>query len=381
MLIEQTRWTAKGGWQPHAPGASCVDAQLVLVFGSRTLFREASFFGTINAVFPNAVITGCSTAGEICGTEVTDESLVCTAVKFERSQCEAVKVQVERPEDSRNAGITLSKKLRHENLCHVLVFSDGLHINGTELVSGIQSALPPSVTTTGGLAADGELFQETYVFSDGAPAQRTVIGVGLYGNTLRVGCGSFGGWDPFGPERLVTRSSGNILYELDGVSALSLYKQYLGEYARELPASGLLFPLAIRKDPEAEDVVRTILGIREEDNSMTFAGDIPEGHYARFMKCNMDRLIDGSANAARATSTRFGKGNSELALLISCVGRKMVLKQRVEEEVECVRDILGQSAILTGFYSYGEISPGRMPGRCELQNQTMTITTFSETSS
>jgi len=380
MLIEQTRWTSSSGWQPHAPGLHCEAAHLVLVFGSRSLFKDAEYFSSVSAAFPNAVISGCSTAGEICGTEVTDESLVCTAVRFDHCSCSSVKVQVSHPENSREAGVTLSKKLNPDGLRHVLVFSDGLHVNGTELVSGIQSALPPHVTATGGLAADGELFEETYVFTDGVPTQRTVIGIGIYGEALEVGCGSFGGWDPFGPERLITRSSGNILYELDGISALALYKQYLGEYAKDLPASALLFPLAIREHPQSEDIVRTILGIHESDNSMIFAGDIPEGHYARFMKCNMDRLIDGSANAARITSAGPGHGRSELALLISCVGRKMVLKQRVEEEVECVRDILGADTILAGFYSYGEISPVHAPGRCELQNQTMTITTFSERS-
>jgi len=369
------------GWLPHAPGLLLDNAHLVLVFGSRSLFKGAEHLRSITDAFPGAIISGCSTAGEICGTEVTDDSLVCTAVRFDHCSCHAVKVQVASPENSREDGVTLSKKLNPNGLRHVLVFSDGLHVNGTELVSGIQSALPPQVTSTGGLAADDELFEETFVFIDGAPAQRTVIGIGIYGEALQVGCGSFGGWDPFGPERLITRSSGNILYELDGISALALYKQYLGEYAKDLPASALLFPLAIREHPHSEDIARTILGIHESENCMIFAGDIPEGHYARFMKCNMDRLIDGSANAARITSSQIGHGKSELALLISCVGRKMVLKQRVEEEVECVREILGADTVLAGFYSYGEISPVLASGQCEFLNQTMTITTFSERSS
>jgi hypothetical protein len=203
------------------------------------------------------------------------------------------------------------------------------------------------------------------------------VAVGLYGDRLRVGCGSLGGWDPFGPERLVTRSRGNVLYELDGRSALSLYKRYLGEYAAGLPASALLFPLSLRSEVNGPPVVRTVLAIDEAEQSMTFAGDLPEGQYARLMKANFERLIDGATDAARASAATLG-GPAELGLLISCVGRRMVLKQRVQEELESVREVLGESAALTGFYSYGEIAPFSPSAGCELHNQTMTVTTVSE---
>jgi hypothetical protein len=120
------------------------------------------------------------------------------------------------------------------------------------------------------------------------------------------------------------------------------------------------------------------MAIDEENQSMTFAGDMPEGGYARLMKANFDRLIDGAGDAAHATSETLGASKPELALLISCVGRKLVLKQRVEEEVEGVRDVLGEDTVLAGFYSYGEICPHGAFTQCELHNQTMTITTFSE---
>ncbi|MCP4756795.1 MAG: hypothetical protein GY866_38525, partial [Proteobacteria bacterium] len=202
--------------------------------------------------------------------------------------------------------------------------------------------------------------------------------LGLYGEQLEVGFASLGGWDSFGPERLITRSEGNVLYELDGKSALALYRKYLGDHAAGLPATGLLFPLSLRS-PESEDgLVRTILSINEEDQSLTFAGDVPEGIYCRLMKANFDRLIDGAIGAAKVSFEAIGSSSPDLALLISCVGRKMVLNQRVEEEIEGAREILGKRTVLTGFYSYGEISPFSPRARCTLHNQTMTITTFSE---
>lgn len=124
--------------------------------------------------------------------------------------------------------------------------------------------------------------------------------------------------------------------------------------------------------------MRTILGIDREQQSLTFAGDVPEGSYSRLMKANFDRLIDGAVGAAETGHRAIGSAPAELVLLISCVGRKLVLKQRIEEEVEGAREVLGPDAVFAGFYSYGEISPFTPGAKCELHNQTMTITTFSE---
>jgi hypothetical protein len=238
--------------------------------------------------------------------------------------------------------------------------------------------LPHGTSITGGLSGDGDRFKETLVLWDSAPAKDTVAVIGFYGNRLRVGYGSLGGWDPFGPERLITRSEGNVLYALDGQSALQLYKKYLGEHAKGLPATGLLFPLSIKLKGSDTPIVRTILSVDENNQSLTFAGDVPEGAYACLMKANFDRLIDGAVSAAKTSHIALGETSADLAILISCVGRKLVLRQRIEEEVEGVRDILGDHTVLAGFYSYGEISPFTPNAKCELHNQTMTITTFAE---
>jgi hypothetical protein len=232
------------------------------------------------------------------------------------------------------------------------------------------------MTITGGLAGDGARFEKTLVVLDGAPEERRVAAIGFYGSRLKVGFASLGGWDPFGPERLITRSKGNVLYELDGQSALKLYKSYLGKHAHGLPASGLLYPLSLRPEPDGSAVVRTILSVDDKEQSLTFAGDVPQGRYARLMKANFDRLVDGASGAARCCHN--AAGSADLAILISCVGRKLVLRQRIEEEVEGVRDVLGAKTVLAGFYSYGEISPFASGAKCELHNQTMTITALSE---
>jgi hypothetical protein len=378
MKIEQREWIQGQGWVPNFPGALGSSAQLVMIFGAREVLNHHDHIEEIKKEYPYAHIVGCSTAGEICGTRVSENSLVATAVFFEHSRIQGGQIGLDHAHSSYHAGECLAGMIDHQDLVHVQVFSDGISVNGSDLVNGLVSKLPEGVTVTGGLAGDGELFKETLVMWDSIPGKDTIAVLGLYGKRLKVGVGSLGGWDPFGPERLITRSQGNVLYELDGCSALELYKRYLGEHAKGLPATGLLFPLSLRTKAGEASVVRTILAVNEEEQTMTFAGDVPEGTYARLMKANFDRLIDGAVGAARTSYQAIGSITPDLAILISCVGRKLVLKQRIEEEVEGVRDILGDRTILTGFYSYGEIAPFVPNARCELHNQTMTITTFAE---
>jgi hypothetical protein len=388
MKLEQKRWDSVHGWIPELTKTEIGDAQLILIFGATPLLREQIQLQQIKDAYPHAHTFGCSTAGEICGTQVTDDSIVVTAIKFEHTQIKDVKVNLNQVESSYQAGEFLAKALPltlpslmsggEDKLKHVLVLSDGSKVNGSDLVKGLTSQLPDGTTFTGGLAGDGDRFGETLVFGDSEPVKETIVAVGLYGSRLKVSFGSLGGWDPFGPERLITNSKGNILYELDGHSALELYKNYLGEHAKGLPSTALLFPLSIRNKSGEKGVVRTILSVDENEHSMTFAGDVPEGSYARLMKANFDRLIDGAVGAAKTARQAIGSAAPNLAILISCVGRKLILKQRVEEEVEGVRDVFGEQTILAGFYSYGEIAPFISGAKCELQNQTMTITTLLE---
>ena len=378
MRIDQKIWTEEKGWLPELSGRADETVHLLLFFGSTHILRRRILCEEIKKAYPNAHFFGCSTAGEIAGTQVTDNTFVMTAISFESIRIQGAQVELSQTVDSYRAGQLLAQSLETNGLRHVIVLSDGLYVNGSDLVRGLTENLASEVSITGGLAGDGERFEETLVCWDGHPQNKTVAAVGLYGDKLRIGYASQGGWDPFGPERLITKAKGNILYEMDGKSALDLYKLYLGEQAAGLPATGLLFPLSIRTKDSQASLVRTILSVNEEEQSMTFAGDVPEGSYARLMKANFDRLIDGAIGAATKSYEAIGSFTPELAILISCVGRKMILKQRTEEEIEGVRDILGEKSVMTGFYSYGELSPFNQGGICALHNQTMTITLLSE---
>jgi len=352
---------------------------LILVFASRGMLESTPIINLLKHEYPKSILTGCSTSGEINGINVNDNSLTTTAVKFSKTKLNYHEVNIANYNSSFEAGVSLVDKLVADDLKHVFVLSEGLQVNGTDLVNGMRSCLPEGVNATGGLAGDGALFEKTLVISNLGKAQSGLItAIGFYGNNIQIGYGSLGGWDSFGIERLVTKSDGNILYEIDNQPALELYKSFLGDKAEELPSSGLLFPLSMRTESDSEPVVRTILAINEEKQSLTFAGDIPEGTYVKLMKANIDRLINGAENAAEVSVNPLTEKTAQLAILISCVGRKLVLKQMVEEEVEAVQEVVGDHAMLTGFYSYGEMAPFLAGAKCELHNQTMTITTFNE---
>ncbi|HEY5961513.1 MAG TPA: FIST N-terminal domain-containing protein [Polyangiaceae bacterium] len=378
MHVEQQLWIDNQLVQRGKETGTCVAPQLVLVFASPARLRDPDNWTRLRERWPSATIIGGSTAGEICGTRVLDDSLVATAIQFERTSVRCSQVNVADAPNSTELGHKLAEQLLAPDLVHVFVLSDGLKVNGSDLVSGLTQRLPPHVAVTGGLCGDGARFERTHVCVDEFSPTERIAGIGFYGRDLRVGFGSLGGWDPFGPERRVTRSEGNILYELDGSPALDLYEQYLGEHAAGLPASGLLFPLTVRQHRSELGVVRTILAVDRDARSLTFAGDVPNGHYARLMRANFDRLLDGASGAAKTSYEAIGSRTPDLAILISCVGRKLVLGQRIEEEVEAVQQVLGEPTVLAGFYSYGEVSPFSRSARCELHNQTMTITTLSE---
>jgi len=379
MQVEQCFWSSETGWVPAFPGLTLGGrANLVLLFGSVERVRGSECLARVRANYPEAHVVGCTTAGLIHGARVTDDTIGLTAVRFEHTRVALVRARIEGSAGSIWAGETLGRALDPRGLRHVFVLSEGLQVNASELVRGIDRTLPEGVTVSGGCAGDGNRLATTHVWGDGEAEQAQVVGLGFYGERLEVGVSAIGGWRPFGPDRVITRSKGNVLYEFDGRPALALYKEYLGKYASELPASGLMFPLELRSDEAGRPVLRAILSADEQEQSITYAGSVPEGTQARFMFATIDDLLQGTQSAARLSMQRLGAFPPQLSILVSCNGRRYVLKQRVEEEVEAVQQALGSQAALAGFYSYGEIAPAESGGRSQLHNETMTITSFAE---
>jgi len=372
VKIEQSIYVPGAGWESKAGSLRGGQPQLVLVFGGRNLLEQNEGLDELRRAYPEARIIAASTSGAIVGSEIVEDMITATAIAFKNTRVACV---VAPSVDSHAAGKALAEQLHGPELAHVFVVSEGVCVNGTELVCGFNENLPPGVLLTGGLAGDGTRFQRTLVGLDGPPLSGQVVAIGFYGAALRTGCGTAGGWAPFGPVRTVTRAKGNTLYELDGKSALTLYRTYLGEQAAELPSSALRFPLSVTRGGAEQAVVRTVISIDDRTESMVFAGDIPMGARVRFMRASYEDIIDGAGQAAEQSCDI---GEPELVVCVSCVGRRIVLGQRTEEETENVRAAVGPTSVLTGFYSYGELAPSGASAVCHLHNQTMSVTSLRE---
>lgn len=378
MQVAQIKVSQLSELDAELPVLAAIQPHWVLVFASRELLSEPSCFAALKNHFPNAALLGCSTAGEISAAGVDDETCVVTAVNWSFGVPATAVTQLASMDDSEAAGQRLAAILAQHPLAGVLVLGQGVHINGSALVQGLASGLAEGVPIMGGLAGDGTAFGQTAVLSNDGVASDTVAALAIPAG-VQIGHGSFGGWRPFGPARKVTRCAGNVLFELDGEPALAVYKRYLGEYAAQLPSSGLLFPFEmLGQDHSAIGLVRTILGVDEQNGSLILAGDIQTDGYLRLMHASNDALVEGAEAAANAAHAMLGQIGQGLGLLVSCVGRKLVMGGRIDEEIEAVGDVFGQHIALTGFYSYGEISPFVHSTECKLHNQTMTITVLSE---
>lgn len=377
MRITSTTGTVDGGWDDPLPPYD-PERMMILAFAAPEIRDDPTLLEKVAAEYSGAAMIGCSTAGEIHGTALLDGTVSLALMEFEHTGVRSACAAVPEPAESFGAGRTLASRLADPDLQAMIVLSDGTLANGSELARGMRSVTGTGITVTGGLAADGDRFEHTWVFGEGRCRSGTVVAVGLYGDKVRVGHGSQGGWDAFGPERVVTGADGAVLHSIDDEPALDLYRRYLGEEAEGLPATALHFPLALRP-PEGDgaSVVRTVLNVDHDERTMTFAGDVPEGWRVQLMQANFDRIIDGASSAASSPSLDPVEGGPALYIAITCVGRRLVLGQRAEEELEAVAEHLRADDDLVGFYSYGELSPIR-DGGCELHNQTMTLTSISE---
>jgi hypothetical protein len=351
---------------------------LVLVFGNRFLLEAENLFEEVKALFPDGEIVFGSSCADITSSSVNEDTISITAIEFERSSF-VIKTSnvLNANSDSFKTGSDLIKQFPKEGLKYVFVVSEGSFINGSQLTEGMNNASNDNLLITGALCGDSERFEKTLASYNENPKQGEIVAIGFYSETLEVTFSIYGGWTPFGPERIVTKSEGNVMFELDNKPALDLYKKYLGEKSKDLPVAALLYPLNVKSKEAKQTIVRSILNIDEKRNAMILAGDIPEGSIVQLMMTNVDNIANASERAARqALALRQNK--PELAILVSCIGRKLVLDHRVEEEIEEVTEVLGKGITVTGLYSYGEIAPFHGEVSCQLHNQTMTVTLLSE---
>ena len=382
MLIRQESVDSKMALKDLPSASPLVSANLVLAFGSTKRFNEGKLQGFLKSRYPTAQVIGCTTSGEISPNGVFDDSIQITAIQWEKTVQRVAQTKMTGMQSSFEAAAGLAKQLKADSLRTVIVISDGLNVNGSELLKGFQSVLG-EIPIVGGLAGDGGAFVKTLQLYNDLVSDNLVIAVGLYGPALIMASGALGGWKPYGPPRTVTKSEKNVVFEMDGKPALPLYRMYIGEaFSKGLPGTGLKFPLAVIEEGKRDvEKIRTLLAIDAKNNSLTFAGNVEEGETVRLCQTNHDRLVDGAGAAANLVMDGLDANKTNqigLALCVSCVGRKGVMAELVGDEIKLVQQILGPQTSITGFYSYGELAPRPNTTDSVLHNQTMTIGYLSE---
>jgi hypothetical protein len=378
MKTSLTFFTQATGWYQPLPDMDSPQT-LVLVFGNYKFKTLTQPFLDLRETYPQSIIAGCSGHGAIFAEKLMSNALVVCVVRFEHTQLRFAIQELENSQNSLQAAEQLAEALIAPGLQGVFILTDGIHTNGSELVKGLNRRFGQDIAVAGGLAADELAFQDSWVLQEGMPVSKRICGIGFYGQKIHFISHAKDGWKPFGPERLITKAEHNVLYELDGQPALELYKQYLGDKAKDLPAAGLHFPLSITSPYNTTHMVRTILGIDEQQQSMSFAGDIPSGFKAQLIYGSFDNLVEGAEEVAlQLTRTIKQMPEQVLALAVSCAARRLVMQEDTEMELEATLENLPKGTTQAGFYAFGELCPKLEEGICGLHNQTMTLTVIYE---
>ena len=368
LIFENNQWIVQGKKE-------CISdsVNIIFVFGHIEILKQYNHSLSLKKLYPNAHIVGCTSAGNILDTSIDEYPVVASAVSFKSARL-SVKCKYINPNTLSEDTKFLVNELDKKDLKHIFFLAPGM-INGSEIIKGLK--LKNNITVTGGLAGDRSIFKDTYQFFDGEKGKNLAVVVGFYGKSIHIGIGCETGWKEFGASRIVTKSYKNTVYEIDHKPAVELYEKYLGDTIYDHLSSTLRFPLSVRDSLEDKNkVTRTIMSINQ-DKSLVFAGNIREGSIVRLMKTNVSNVLDGAFLSAK--KIRPYNNKRSLALIISCISRRSVLKQFCDEEIEIVQDILTPSAQTIGFYSYGEIAPfSNDLSKPLLHNQTMTITTIYE---
>lgn len=365
----------EAGWSSPLPAELDSVRTLVAAFAPTAYADRDDFWASLGAAFPHSHVLACSSGGAIAGAGVVDDAAAAVVARFERVEVTSAAVPIQAVEMSRRAGQKLGRALAAAAPRVVIVLADGLHVQGTELVQGIAEALPADTRIVGGLAGDGARFLRTWTLAEGVPRSGWVSALALSGS-IEVRAAAQSGWQSFGPERVVTRAQGNVVFELDGRPALAVYAHQLGKLAGELPAGALRFPLAVAIDGEAgAGLLRTVIAIDSDTQSLTCAGDVAQGAHVRLAHAGHERLVDAAERAVREAGPH--EGAPVLALAISCASRRVVLGDLAEDEAAATLAALPRGSTQVGFYAYGEIAPsGR--AACDLHNQSLSLVTLRE---
>ncbi len=327
-----------------------------------------SLISTILKIVPKAKIIGSTTDGEIMGDRVQQYSTILSFIIFEKTKVKTYYT------DCDDKSSIVAKKLYSQfkpidDIKAIISFTQGLDFNGESYIKSFKK-LNHKMVIAGGLAGDNASFQKTIVFTEKGCMNSTAVAAVLHSKELIVSNINSFGWKRIGKKLKVTKSDKNVVYTIEDIPVVDIYRKYLGDdIADELPATGIEFPLILfRGDIE---IARAVIGINKKKKSLIFAGDIKEGEYVQFGYGDIDSI----KSLIKPTKELIVKNPIEGIFIYSCMARKRLMGEGISAEIKPLSEI----APVSGFFTYGELFTKN--DQFELLNQTMTILTLSEDAS
>ncbi len=356
---------------------------LALVFSS-VEFAHLSVVKARNSLLPEAVpIVGCSSLAIISNKGIFKHGLMVALLSLPKDACfNAACVQEIKAKTSAGAGKELADKLLYgfsgvrRDLS--VLFSDGLIDDCSGLVSGLREKLGWSFPLIGALASTNINAGKTYVYFNNGVCDNAACGF-LLGGKINFGFGVKHGWKPLGKPRRVTRSIGNVIYEINGLPAVKLYEEYLAKEGRELKDDlkriSVFYPIGVYIPGEEEYLLRNIIDIGK-DGSLICRGDVQQDSRIRLMIGTKESCLEATQQAAEEIKVALGGRKIDFALVFDSVSRHALLGRQAIQELEIIRKVLGADVPLAGIYTYGEQAPLRAInylGKTYFHNQTITI--------
>ena len=361
-----------------------IKPDILWVFGAIT-YNQQKLLDGIAAAAPEVPVVGCTTDGEISNKGLSVNSVVVMALASDTIRFETTYVE-NLSKDSYAAGAQIGKAFQGVGSRYIQIFSDGLSGNADQIIKGIKDHMGDDIKIAGGTAGDGGDFKRTFQYYGNRVLTDSIVAVAFQGQ-FGIGTGTACGWFPVGIAKKVTKAVGNVVFELDGQSALQAYERFLGKHAERLPAVGVEYPLGLLEDDSDSEeegyfLCRATMGVDREAGAIIFAGNVPEGSLVKMTIGNDGDIIQAARQAANSAMERLGQVDPALKpqaiFLYSCMARKIVLGTRTDEEIMAVKEVVGKHVPIIGFYTYGEYCP---IGECEkscFHNETATLTIIGE---
>lgn len=322
----------------------------------------------IQQAFPEIELVGGTTDGEISSVlEFQQDSLTlmlfCSdTIEIRAGMGRDVSVNVAAATHQAVTQAT-AKLLTIPQLC--LTIPESLTTSSVSILEGLKQALGAEVPIFGGLTADQGRFEQTYQFHQ-TEVLSDAVPVLLFAGSLQFSHGVASGWTPIGRKGNVTRVDKNVVYEIDGKSALDFYLRSLGGL---LPSSE--YPLAVFEEDEQSHCMRAPSGVYDPaSGSVTFFGDVPLNAIVQITETDPERILTASRISMQNALDAYPGQEPAAALFFSCTSRRQILGTRTQDEYQRVKGCLSQPLPSCGFYTNGEIAPLRRGGETRFHNET-----------